>query len=103
MRSETKIFNLETHEFVSNPPFFYVPPFPFRNPKTAVTEVKKKQLAGNVSLLLAGTGALKKLNLKTWNLKKTKFRKMRTDHTSLAHPPSMLRPTTMMSPLPHFH
>ena len=52
MRSETKIFNLDSDEFGSNPPLKNVPPFPFRSPKTMGTEVKKK--AGNVSYFLVG-------------------------------------------------
>jgi hypothetical protein len=48
VRSETKIFNLETHEFGSNPPFKKnVPPFPF---------------CGGKSLVLShGNGALNKM------------------------------------------
>ena len=53
---------------------------------------------------LTGTGALKIPNSKTWNLKKLKILnsvRLRTDHTwSLAHPPQMLGPTTMMPPPP---
>ena len=42
VHSETKIFNLETHEFGSNPPLKKnIPPFPFLTPKIAGTEVKK--------------------------------------------------------------
>ena len=40
VRSETKIFNLDSYEFGSNLPLKKnVPPFPFRSPKTAGTEV----------------------------------------------------------------
>jgi hypothetical protein len=70
MRSETKIFNLETHEFVSNPPFFYVPPFPFRNPKTAVTEVKKKTIGGKCLVTSGGNWSFKKIELENLELKK---------------------------------
>ena len=50
---------------------------------------------------LAGTGAFKKSEFKTWNFKK-KLKilnnvRLLIDHTSLAHPPQMLGPTTMMS------
>ena len=42
VRSETKIFNLDSDEFGSNPPFFNQ----FRSPQTAGTEVCFKSIGG---------------------------------------------------------
>ena len=67
VRSETKIFNLDSDEFGSNPPLKNVPPFPFRSPETMGTEVKKK--GGKCLVLSGGTGAFIP-NSKTRNFKK---------------------------------
>jgi hypothetical protein len=61
-QKQKSLFNLETHEFGINPPFLKnFLPFQFPAAKTVGTEVKK--MAGNVSLLLVGTGALKKIQI----------------------------------------
>ena len=62
MRSEAQIFNLDSNEFGSNPPFKKRPAITICNQLLAGTEVKK--MVGNVSLLSGGN----------WSLnKKTKF------------------------------
>ena len=67
VRSETKIFNLETHEFGSNPPLEKnVPPYSFCGVKWREQKLKKT-LAGNV-LLLSG---------RNWSFKiKSKFKNL---------------------------
>jgi hypothetical protein len=71
VHSETKIFNLETHEFGSNPQFLKKTSlhFHFLHQKPREQKLKKYiYLVENVAFFLAGTGALKKnLNSKTWN------------------------------------
>ncbi len=61
MRSETKIFNLDFHEFGSNLPFKKtLLPFPFCTATLAGTEVLLKINLREMShYFLAGTGALK--------------------------------------------
>jgi hypothetical protein len=65
MSSETKIFNLDSNEFDSNPPFKKMSRhFHFATQKPREQKFKKMK---NVSFFLAGTGALKNPNSKTWN------------------------------------
>jgi hypothetical protein len=104
MRSETKIFNLETHEFGSNLPlkktsrhFHFVIHFSWKQ------KFFEKIIGGKCLVTSGGNWSFQKKS-EFENLElffNSKFRKTPTDHTSLAHPPPMLGPTTMMSP-PHF-